>query len=247
MEDLFFEIYESLPRQGPGDDMSTQKVYKKLEELPKQPEILDIGCGTGRQTLVLLKISYGNITALDNHPQFIETLQRNASKAGYMDRIRCVVGDMKSMNFTKESFDLIWCEGAAYFMGFGKALHGWKPLLRPKGYMVISELVWFKEKVPQEIKDYFAGEYSDMNYYKNIYSIIESAGYKIIDYFPLPDDSWWNDYYTLVEKKIADIRSANNDNQDAQQVFDLFQLEMNMHKKYSKYYGYSFYVMRKED
>jgi ubiquinone/menaquinone biosynthesis C-methylase UbiE len=246
MEELYFEIFESLPRQGPGDDKSTQKAFQKLTGLPKRPEILDVGCGTGGQTLTLAKLSTGNITALDNHQPFIETLKRNAHQAGYGNRIRCLVGDMNSMSFPEESFDVIWSEGAANLMGLKNALHAWRPLLRLKGYMAISELVWFKEEVPQEIRDYFAGEYPDMKYYKHIYPVIKSAGYKIIDYFPLPDKSWWTDYYTPAEKKIAEMRLKYRDNKDAQRIFDSFQLEMDMHKKYSPYYGYGFYIMQRE-
>jgi ubiquinone/menaquinone biosynthesis C-methylase UbiE len=245
LEELYFEIFESLPRQGPGDDESTQKAFQRLTGLSKHPEILDVGCGTGRQTLVLAKLSTGNITALDNHQPFIETLKHKAHQADYGNRIRCLVGDMNSMNFPEASFDVIWSEGAANLMGLKNALRAWRLFLRPKGYMVISELVWFKKEVPQEIQDYFASEYPDMKYYEHIYPVIKSTEYKMVDYFPLPDSSWWTDYYTPAEKKIAEMRGKHRDNKDAQMIFDSFQLEMDMHKKYSPYYGYGFYIMRK--
>jgi ubiquinone/menaquinone biosynthesis C-methylase UbiE len=245
LEELYFEIFESLPRQGPGDDESTRKAFQKLTGLPKHPQILDVGCGTGRQTLVLAKLSTGNIIALDNHQPFIETLKHNVRQAGYGDRIRCLVGDMNSMNFPEGSFDVIWSEGAANLTGLKNALHAWRPLLRPNGYMAISELVWFKQEVPPEIGDYFATVYPDIKYYGHIYPVIKSAGYKMIDYFSLPDQSWWTDYYTPAEERIAELRYKYRDNRDAQRIFDSFQLEMDMHKKYSPYYGYGFYIMRK--
>jgi ubiquinone/menaquinone biosynthesis C-methylase UbiE len=245
MEQIYYQIFEALPRQGPGDERSTKRAFHKLAGLPEHPEILDVGCGTGMQTLVLAKLSTGNITALDNHAPFIEKLKRNARRAGYAERIRCVVGDMNSMNFPKGSFDVIWSEGAAYIMGFNNALKAWRPLLRPKGYMALSELVWFKKKAPQEIEDFFAREYPYMKYYEHIFPIIESAGYKMIDYFPLPGKSWWTDYYTPVEKKLAEMRRKYQNNKKAQAIFDSFQLEIDMHRKYSKYYGYGFYIMQK--
>jgi len=67
MDEIFFEIFEALPRQGPGDEKSTRKAFKKLGELPDRPEILDVGCGTGVQTLALAKLTPGKITAFDNH------------------------------------------------------------------------------------------------------------------------------------------------------------------------------------
>jgi len=246
MEELYFEIFESLPRQGPGDGESTRKAFQEIAGLPERPEILDVGCGTGGQTLVLAELSSGKITALDNHPPFIEALNRDARQAGYADRIRCVVGDMASMNFEDESFDLIWSEGAANIMGLENALKSWKRLLRRKGYMAISELVWFKEEAPQEIRGFFAEAYPDMKYYEHIFTIVESAGYKMIGYLPLPGESWWTDYYTPAEKKLKEMRDKYRDNTDAQAIFDSFQLEIDMHRKYSDYYGYGFYIMRKE-
>ena len=247
MEEVFYEIFKSLPRQGAGDEVSTERAFRKLANLPEHPEILDVGCGTGNQTITLAKLAPCNITALDNHVPFIDILKRNIHHTSYSDRIRCVVGDMASMNFADGTFDLIWSEGAANIMGFEKALYAWKPLLRPEGYMVISELVWFKEDAPQEIRDYFAEAYPDMKYYEHHYLTIESAGYKMVDYFPVPDKSWWTDYYTPAEKKIAEMRLKYKDNRDAQAIFDSFQLEMEMHRKYSPYYGYSFYIMHKEN
>lgn len=246
MEELYFEIFESLPRQGPGDEESTKKAFQKLTGLPEHPEILDVGCGTGNQTMTLAKLTSGEITALDNHAPFIDALNRDAYRAGYTDRIRCVLGDMNSMNFPESSFDVIWSEGAAYIMGVEDALKSWKKLLRPGGYTVISELVWFKEEVPQEIRRFFAKEYADMKYFKHIYPVVESAGYRMIDYFPLPGMSWWTDYYAPAEKKTAEMRRQYEDHKQAQRLLDSFQLEMDMHRRYSEYYGYGFYMMRKQ-
>jgi ubiquinone/menaquinone biosynthesis C-methylase UbiE len=246
MDQIFFEIFESLPRQGPGDAKSTKRAFQNLVGLPEYPEILDVGCGTGGQTLVLAKLSAGNITALDNHKPFIDKLKRNASRAGYAERVHCVVGDMNSMNFPRRSFDAIWCEGAVFAIGLENALKAWRQLLRPQGYLVVSELVWFKKRAPQEVKDFFAREYPDMRYYKDINTVIKSSGYQLIDYFKLPSKSWWTHYYTPIEVKLVALRRKYKNNKDAQAIFDSFQLEIDMHRKYSPYYGYGFYTMRKE-
>jgi hypothetical protein len=84
-----------------------------------------------------------------------------------------------------------------------------------------------------------------MRYYEDVYAMIRLAGYEMVDYFPLPSKSWWTDYYTPVEKKLAEMRQEYQSNKDAQGIFDAFQLEINMYRKYSDYYGYGFYIMRK--
>ncbi|MBU1707933.1 class I SAM-dependent methyltransferase [bacterium] len=246
MENFFYELFESLPRQGVGDDDSTRKAFQKLTGLPEQPEILDVGCGTGKQTLVLAELTKAKITALDNHQPFIDTLQRNADQHGYGDRIRCIVGDMNAMSFPKESFDVIWSEGSIFIIGFEKGLRAWRPLLRPEGYLVVSELIWLTKEPPQEIRDFFGQVYPDMKFYQDIYSVIESAGYRKIDSFQFPDTSWWTDFYTPAEKNLPDMRRRYQDNTDAQAFYDAFQMEIEMHRKYSQYYGYGFYIMKKE-
>jgi ubiquinone/menaquinone biosynthesis C-methylase UbiE len=155
MEELYFKIFEALPRQGPGDDKSTKKALQKLSDLPQCPKILDVGCGNGSQTLVVAKLSQGNITALDKHPPFIDILKHKARQAGLETKIQCIVRDVSAMNFSGKRFDVIWSEGAAYNMGFENALKSWNVFLKHKGYLVVSELVWFKKEVPQEIRDYF--------------------------------------------------------------------------------------------
>ena len=41
-----------------------------LKNLPKNPRILDIGCGLGMQTIELAMLSEGQIDALDSHQPF---------------------------------------------------------------------------------------------------------------------------------------------------------------------------------
>ena len=102
-----------------------------------------------------------------------------------------------------------------------------------------------KEQAPAEIKDFFAEVYPEIKHYKDISPMVRSAGYEFLDFFPLPDESWWTDYYTPAENKIAELRQKYSGD-DAKQIFDSFQLEMDMHRKYCEYYGYGFYIMQKE-
>jgi len=55
--EYFYELFEALPRGGPGDNRSTRRAFNTIPKLPEQPLILDIGCGPGVQTIELAKIS----------------------------------------------------------------------------------------------------------------------------------------------------------------------------------------------
>jgi hypothetical protein len=47
--DIFFEIHQGLPREGPGRNDYTQKAFEILPKM-ERPRILDIGCGPGGPT-----------------------------------------------------------------------------------------------------------------------------------------------------------------------------------------------------
>jgi SAM-dependent methyltransferase len=244
VEDVFFEIFESLPRQGPGDEASTQRAFEKLSGLPESPEILDLGCGTGAQTLALAKLTHGNITAVDNHAPFLDILKRDAFGAGLGRRIDCIEADMAALDFAGKQFDVIWSEGAANMIGFENALRSWRALLKPNGYLVVSELVWFERDAPQEIRAYFDAVYPDITHYDDIVPVIERAGYELIDRFPLPAESWWTDYYTPAAQTIAGMRRKYAGREDVASLLDAFDVEIDMFRRYSRYYGYAFYIMR---
>ena len=189
MENILFEIMQDLPRQGPGDFESTKKAFEQVVGLPENSNILDVGCGVGMQTLDLARLTTGQITAVDFYAPFLTQLQQNAATQGVQGRINTVQGDMKALDFPAQSFDLIWSEGAVYQMGFEKALDEWKPLLRPLGSIVLSEIAWFKPNPPQALQDFWAVECPGMKYYEDYVAIIEAAKYELVDSFKLPNQS----------------------------------------------------------
>ena len=76
--DLFYKIFEALPRQGPGSYEYTLKAFSMLKNIPPYPMILDLGCGTGSQTIDLVKISNGKVFAVDTHLPFLKKLAGRA-------------------------------------------------------------------------------------------------------------------------------------------------------------------------
>jgi ubiquinone/menaquinone biosynthesis C-methylase UbiE len=133
--DIFFEIHQNLPREGPGRNEYTRKAF---EMLPKSdnPHILDIGCGTGGPTLELARLSKGEVLGVDIHQPYLDELARKAERAGLSDHVKAMKCSMSKMDFPDESFDIIWAEGSIFIIGFERGLKDWRRFLKPNGYLV---------------------------------------------------------------------------------------------------------------
>lgn len=241
---VFFEIHSGLPREGPGDNESTKKAYLMLRNLPAHPRILDVGCGPGMQTIALAKLSRGRIDALDNHQPFIDCLRRKVEEEGVSGSVTPVSGDMFALNYADKSFDAIWAEGSIYNIGFERGLREWRRLLTDNGYIVASELCWVKPDAPEEVRKFFAEAYPVM---KTVEENLESArktGYRIVGWFAIPESSWWDNYYTLIEAKLPALKSKYRGDTEALSILACEELEIEMFRKYSEYYGYVFYILQ---
>ena len=94
----FYEIYEALPRQGPGDRESTGRALRLLPTLTRGQRILDISCGAGTQTIDLALATEAQIVAVDNHPPFVAQLARRAAELNLGERLTAQVGDMNELH-----------------------------------------------------------------------------------------------------------------------------------------------------
>jgi SAM-dependent methyltransferase len=241
---LFFEIFNGLPRQGPGDAVSTIKALQLVPGLSLHTRVLDLGCGTGLQTRVLARHSPAQILAIDNHWPFVEEANRQAREQGLDGRINTRVGDMHRLDFAPGSFDLIWCEGAIYVVGFESGLRAWRPLLAPGGHLAVTEVCWSRPDPPAECADFWAREYPAIRDTAVRLMTINACGYDIVGHFVLPASAWWDDYYRPLEQHLTRFRTRHRDEADAGDLADQIQREIDMWRRYSDWYHYEFFVMR---
>jgi SAM-dependent methyltransferase len=247
--DLIYEIFDaSLTRQGPGDDASTKKAFDiALSALGRRDglRILDLGCGSGAQTISLAKLVDGNIVAVDSHQPFLDELRRRADSAGVSGKIRALNADMKDLQMDAESYDLIWAEGSIFIIGFRDGLAAFRPLLTGDGVLAASELQWLKPDPPQECRDLIAGEYPPINDLAANLKAIDDCGYNICGHFALPESSWLDIYYAPLEKRLPGMRDKYAADAERLEFIAKIQKEIDIYRKYSDYYGYEFFIMRR--
>ena len=153
--DLIIDFHKNNPRQGPGSQQSTIKALQFLPQLTPQAQLLDVGCGTGAQTMVLSEQTPAHITAVDSSKEFLSILKHKALQQGIMNRLTVKEMDMEQLAFAPESLDVIWAEGAIYNIGFSRGIREWRPLLKKDGYLVVSEISWLTPQRPQIVNKYW--------------------------------------------------------------------------------------------
>ena len=88
--EAFLRLHSGLAKQGPGSDESTRRALSMVLALREEPQVLDIGCGPGRQTLALARLTRGKITAVDVTVSYLEQLNERAQRAGVAERIETI-------------------------------------------------------------------------------------------------------------------------------------------------------------
>ncbi len=165
----------------------TREAFKMLPQMDN-PSILDIGCGTGIQSIELAKLCNGRITAIDIDIPALVLLQRNIKERGLSHRFSIKQVSMLDLQHLGETFDIIWAEGSIYAVGFERGIRDWKQLLRKDGYLVVHDEV---DAIPTKLQ------------------IIKKYGYKVIGQIEVSHEEWENRYYKpllndLSTKKISD-------------------------------------------
>ncbi len=235
------DIHGDLPQEAPGDKTLTVQAYRSLPSLPPQPHVLDIGCGPGASTIELAKLSGGNITALDLSQTFLDELNKRAQKESVHTNIKTVHGSMSKIDLPEKSFDLIWAEGSIYLIGVEKGITYWRNFLKPKGYVVFSELSWLTTTPSKEIGSFWKKHYADMKSVDQNTDLIKKCDYKLISLITFPESAWWN-YYTPWEKKLLKLQSEHTSNPEALERIGKCLNEIELYRKYHQEYSYVFYI-----
>lgn len=242
-----FKIFESFPRQGPGDDEHTKKAFSIIAEpLKRGGEILDVGCGKGVQTMALARLCPScRIIATDIHQPFLDVVDEKIAAGGLAGRIKTVRASMDDLPFEEESFDIIWAEGCSFIMGFENAVRYWKKFLKRGGYMMISDLFWFTKNPSAETREFFAEIDPSMMIEDKGFEIIRNAGFEHAGSFRLPSRVWEESFYGIVKEKSGDLREKFKDDEAALMIIEGLKKQTEIFDKYSDEYGYTYNVMRK--
>ena len=217
-------VFDGLDYLGPGDSATTRKIAERMRtEMPSPSRIADFGCGVGASALVLAQsLPMVRVLAVDSHAPFIARLETAANAVGVGDSISAVVGDMAnppSLDGVMGGFDLIWSESAIYNIGRINAFTRWQRLLRPRGWLIFSDVVWQCEpsKRSDEASAFWEKEYPDMATPDAVVDQLTAAGFKPLDPISTGHELWVNYYEPLRDR----LRLLANRQSRPQALIDL--------------------------
>ena len=244
--DIRRELYDGLGEASSIGLSFTRKAFQMLPKLDS-PRIIDIGCGQGRATLELARLSDGQVVGLDIDQAALEVLSRKIEEEGLTEHVQAVRGSMFALDFPDESFDLVWSEGALNIIGFEKGLREWRRLVRPNGFLVAHEGAWLRPDPPQAIVHRWQTVFPEISSIPEYIEQLPRHGYRPIGHFALPDDFWWLNYYALIEERIQKLRQTYAGDQACQNVLDQEQHEVDLYREHRQWYGSAFLVMQKSE
>jgi len=136
-------------------------------------------------------------------------------------------------------------EGAIFVLGVTRALRLWRPLLRPGGRLAFTEVTWLEANPPAEAVAFFQEVYPGIATLEENRRRAASAGFEILDAFPLPVEDWWTDFYTPLRARIAKLRPELPAQPELAAVVTATEREIDLFSRFSSSYGYVFYLLRK--
>lgn len=240
--EALIKLHQGVERQGPGDASFSCGIINQLPELPSKPRIADIGCGAGAGARMLAKKYRSKVKAVDFSDVFLNQMMqqaRNENLDKLLEPTRC---DMAQLDWPPGSIDLLWSEGAAYSMGFENAIEYWRPFMSPDGIAVISEMSYFSNTPPEDLKQYLEKVYPDIRTESENINLINASGFEVLDTHRLPQQAWWDNYYNPLSEKIKTF--ADTDDAVMRAVILETEEEMDYFKKFHRDYGYTYYIMK---
>lgn len=245
MIDLIIETHIGLKRQGPGSTEMTTRALSFLDNMNEKSRVLDLGCGTGGQTMVLAQNISGNITGIDQFPDFINVFNENAKNLNLDKRVTGIVGSMENLSFPKEEFDLIWSEGAIDSIGFEKGLTYWNNFLKIDGYAVVTCPSWLTDEHPADVEKFWADAGSGLDTIEHNISLMKKAGYSFVAAYTLPEKCWTEHYFIPREAAEKALSKKYPGNKTVEAYIKDDNYEVELYSKYKKHYGYVFYIGKK--
>jgi hypothetical protein len=130
-------------------------------------------------------------------------------------------------------------------MGFDAGLCAWRGFLPDGGTLVVSELTWLSENVPEPARTFWARAYPGMRTIRENQDAIESNGYEYVGGYRLPLESWFPEYLDPLQLRMDALAAERPDDAPLREFLAGERAEIDIVRRYGQSFAYLLYIMRK--
>jgi len=223
---------------------TTEKIQTVGEILGigQDSRIIDFGCGYG-EVLALWAERFGiSGVGIDIRDHACDRARDKMGKRGIAERIEIVCTDAREYSFEKSSFDVALCIGATFIWGgYRQTIQEIKKAIRPAGKLVIGEVYWLKEGVPQDYLKSSAPP--DTKYEHELLQISHQEGFDL-EYVVRASHDDWDRYSAGNWHGLVRWIEENPDHPERQEViYHLHKIQGEYLRYEREYLGWAMYVL----
>jgi ubiquinone/menaquinone biosynthesis C-methylase UbiE len=221
---------------------SLEKIFKAGQIAGLQPgdKVIDFGCGFA-EPLVLWAERFGiSGVGIDIRPYACQRAREKVEKHGLLEKLEIVCADAAKYAYIPRSFDVAACVGATFIWAkFGDAIHAMKDAIKPHGKLVIGEVHWLTDDVPEE----FHTQHTEVTSETDLLKMARDEGFDFEYVLHSSHDEWdryeADNWYGLI-KWIEE----NPNHPERQEVIDHLHESQDEYTLYGrKYFGWALYVL----
>lgn len=197
-----------------------------LSRLNKRSRVLEIACGKGEAACSLARRFGCRVEGFDLDLNMIEYAREKAAALGLSEQVEFSARDGRELDFGKGPYDMILAEGGALtYISREDGIKYCGELLKEGGYLALTDLIYLKEDVPQDIRDvYEEGVFTFPNEL-GYRELLEKYDFEIVHLSMVPHSAW-DRYYMGMQRLIS--RPGNDWTEEFKQ---------SIHKEIDTYYN----------
>lgn len=221
---------------------SPEKILKAGQIVGLQPgdKVIDFGCGFA-EPLILWAERFGiSGVGIDIRPYACQRAQSKVEERGFANLLEIICTDAAEYAYTPHRFDMAACVGATFIWGnFSDAIHAMKGAIKPHGKLLIGEVHWLTDDVPQE----FRAQQSEVTTETELLKMARDQGFDFEYVLHSNHDEWdryeADDWYGLLR-----WIEENPHHPERQQVIDHLHESQDEYMRYGRmYFGWALYVL----
>jgi ubiquinone/menaquinone biosynthesis C-methylase UbiE len=140
----------------PGGRAATEQLLRRAAIGP-ETSVLDVGCGVGTTAVTVAQRFGADVTAVDVAPLMLERAQEAVQAAGVDERVHVQKGDILSLDFPADAFDVVIAEAVTMFVDRPRAARELIRVCRPGGRVLATEFMW-RRPPSEEAREVFLGQ-----------------------------------------------------------------------------------------